>query len=167
MKRITAIVLCLIFAFVLSGCGQKKKEVQTFEAKIYFLDENSEFCAERRQLPVEGREKAVVEEVIKGPENPALTKPVQGDVKVLSATMSDNGVCTVDLSKEFVEENTGGSFKESLAIYAIVNSLCEIDIEYVKINIEGDEAYEFGGHYDMSMPFPYEPNMIRIEDRNN
>ncbi len=166
MKKVTAVILCLIFACISVGCACDKSEGEKFETKVYFVSENLELASEMREVYVDEKEKYIAQEVINGPNDPTLTKPIDGDVKVLSAQTDENGVCTIDLSKEFAEENTGGTLRESLAIYALVNSLCEIDyIKEVKINIEGNEEFEFGGHFDFSDTFEYDWNMIRIEDR--
>lgn len=166
MKKVISIALCLILACLLLGCSCDKAEGEKFETKVYFVSENLELAAETREVFVEEREKCIAQEVIKGPNDEGLSKPINGDVKVLSARTDADGVCTIDLSKEFAEENTGGTLRESLAIYALVNSLCELDyVKEVKINIDGDEEFEFGGHFDFSDTFEYDWNMIRIEDR--
>lgn len=166
MKKVLSIALCLVFACALVGCSCEKDDAETIETKVYFVSEDFELAAETREVLADGREKYIAQEVIKGPNDEKLSKPIDGNVEVLSAKTDSDGVCTIDLSKEFAEENTGGTLRESLAIYALVNSLCEVDyIKEVKINIEGNEEFEFGGHFDFSDTFEYDYDMIRAEDR--
>lgn len=153
--------MCLVLIVALAGCG---KDYITVNAKLYFLDENMNYAVEMREIKAENKWKAMVEELIEGPETDGLTEPVKGDVKVLSAEIV-NGICVVDLSEEFRTNNTGGTFMESLAIYSIVNTLCGNGADGVKINIEGDTEVDFGGHFYLGDNFYFEPNMVRIEDR--
>lgn len=159
MKKIFILILTLIL--LLSGCTK----TETLEVKLYFPDSDFMYLKpELRSLEkTENIEKAIVEEVIKGPENPGLEKSVDGEVKVLSA-VCENGICTVDLSGEFSEFNTGGSTKESMAVMSIVYSLCALEkIEAVKINIDGNENPEFGGHFTLDEPFYPDsfPDMVK------
>lgn len=125
------------------------------EAAMYLIPEvkkvksdDSEFLA------------SVVKAVIQGPKDDSLNPSVSGNVRVLSVKNKD-GICTIDLSSEFSENNTGGSTKESMAIYSIVNTLCGIDgIDKVKINIEGDENPDFGGHFSLDEPFEPDWTMV-------
>lgn len=163
MKRIISVLLCtvLIVMLFVCGCG---KEITPVNVKLYFLDENMEYAVEMREIKAENIWKATAEELLKGPYGNTLTSAIEGDVKVLSAEIVD-GICVVDLSEEFRTYNTGGTFKESLAIYSIVNTLCAAGADGVKINIEGDEEVDFGGHFYLGESFYFEPNMVRGEDR--
>ncbi len=143
-----------------------KKEVPAqAEVTLYFPDFNiMNLHSEKRLVTTNGNlEKAVVEAVIAGPESDEHLPSVTDDVKVISASVPQGGTtCIVDLSKEFILNNTGGSTVETFALYSIVNSLCSLpDITEVKINIDGDEDAVFGGHYDISTPI--EPDMTLIK----
>ena len=163
MKRLISVLLCgmLLVALFVCGCG---KAIAPVNVKLYFLDENMNYAVEMREIKAENIWKATAEELLKGPYITNLTSAIAGDVKVLSAEIVD-GICVVDLSEDFREHNTGGTLKESLAIYSIVNTLCAAGAEGVKINIEGDEEVDFGGHFYLGESFYFEPNMVRIEDR--
>ena len=111
--------------------------------KLYFSDEAGEgLNIERREVLVPASttvEKVVVEELIKGPKNAENLAIVPPDVRVLSAE-TKNGVCFVNLSKEFKSSFTGGSTGEILTIYSIVNSLTELEtIKSVQFLIEGEK----------------------------
>lgn len=161
MKKAISVLLIVVLLFALAGCG---KNYTAISAKLYFLDENLNYAVEIREIKAENKWKAMVEELIEGPSAEGLTNPLNGDIKVLSAEIV-NGICVVDLSEEFSEYNTGGTLTESLAIYSIVNTLCANGADGVKINIEGNEEADFGGHFYLGDNFYFEPNMVRIEDR--
>ncbi len=157
MKKFICLFVILIL-FTASGCMDFDNEdinVPSKDEKInltlYFPDKDGIYLHKEERITERGRGKIevlILDELFDGPENEKeLTDSVFGDVEILSVTTKD-GKCTVDLSEEFLKYNTGGSAKETFAIYSIVNSLCELEnIDQVKINIEGDESAEFGGHF--------------------
>ena len=114
---------------------------------LYFSDEYAEYLVpERRNIEITGGdtiEKSVVTELIKGPTEGGHVRTIPQDTKLLSIE-TKNGVCFVNLSKEFVDKHTGGSTGERLTIYSIVNSLTELGtIEKVQFLIEGEKREEF------------------------
>ncbi len=114
---------------------------------LYFSDEYAEYLVpERRNIEIAGGdtiEKSVVTELIKGPTEGGHVRTIPQDTKLLSIE-TKNGVCFVNLSKEFVDKHTGGSTGERLTIYSIVNSLTELGtIEKVQFLIEGEKREEF------------------------
>ena len=134
------------------------------EVTLYFADMDLVYlCAEKRVVKTQdGLEKAVVEAIIAGPESDDYFGTVTSDVKVNSVSVDKTTkTCVVDLSKEFVLNNTGGASTETFAIYSIVNSLCELpDIDKVKINVDGNENAVFGGHYDISTAFEADMSQV-------
>ncbi len=162
MKKIFAIALVLVLIFSLCSCSEKEEMV---DVTLYFVDSEYMYLEGEVRTIVKGDaiEKSIVEEVIKGPTKEGLNKAISGDVKVLSAK-TEGDICTVDLSGEFREFNTGGTAKESFAIMSIVYSLCELpDIKAVKINIDKNPNAEFGGHFTLEEPFYPQsfPDMVK------
>lgn len=158
------VIICILF---LGGCGDYEniktaelefndsKKVEKRVVTLYFPDSESMYLErEIREIEVdESIEKSILLEVFKGPYDENMHPSISGDVKVLSVK-SKSGVCTVDLSSEFAECNTGGSTREHMAIMSIVNSLCALEnVEKVKINIEGETDPDFGGHFTLAEPF--------------
>lgn len=137
---------------------------EQMEVTLYFADADLLYLRpEKRTLETKyGIEKAVAEAVIAGPQTKDYLPSVTDDVKVISASVADGSTtCVVDLSKEFALNNTGGSSAETFAIYSIVNSLCQLPgIDNVKINIEGDSAAVFGGHYDITKAIPADMTLV-------
>lgn len=122
---------------------------------LYFPDKDvMNLEKEVREIHIRGSiEKSILSELMKGPESGELNPSLYGNITVISVTTKD-GLCTIDFSSEFREHNTGGSTKEYMAIMSIVKSLCEVEgIERVKINIEGEENPQFGGHFTLEEPF--------------
>ncbi len=185
MKKALYIILSMLIALgAFTSCSSGKTDTKNTEPKktetkttegdapkskeitLYFPDDAALYLhPEKRTIePKDGTkvEESIVSELIAGPENEELKPSISGDVMVLSAETQD-GICTVDLSAEFAQSNVGGSAKECMAVYSIVNSLCELDnIDTVKINIDGNESPSFGGHFDLSEPLP--PDMELIQE---
>lgn len=176
MKKALCILIGITFIFALTACGcvneespvlptDATKALQKKTVNIYFPDENVMYV-EAEERVIEGADDidfaaAIIAEILKGPVSEKLNPAVRGDVKVLSIAIDEKGLCTVDLSKEFETYNTGGSAMESMAIYSIVNSLCELDsVDKVKLNIEGNEEAEYGGHFYMGDPFEPDESLI-------
>lgn len=123
---------------------------------LYFADETATYLKpETRTLALksnETEEYIVVSEIINGPANDKLFKTVSSDVKIRSVETRE-GVCFVNLSQDFVAKNTGGSAKESFAIFSIVNSLCRLEsVDKVQFLIEGQKV-EALGQWVFSEPF--------------
>ncbi len=129
---------------------------------LYFGDSDAEeVVAEKRDILVDmdsSVEKAILEELRKGPKNGDLSPSVPVNTKVLSASTKD-GICTVNLSKDFAS-NSLGSAGETITIYSIVNSLTELEnVKQVQFLIEGNKI-ESLGHMDFSEPFERNESII-------
>ena len=119
----------------------------TAVATLYFADENAMgLVPEAREIVLkegEKLEKAVIEALLQGPKNNGLYSVLPQGIRVLSAETKD-GVCFLNLSAEFSAEGMGSSL-EVLAVYSIVNTLCQVDgVDKVQILIEGKKSDEFG-----------------------
>ena len=81
------------------------------------------------------------------------------DIKLLSAETKD-GVCFVNFSADFISKISGGTTQENLALYSIVNSLCELDkVNKVQILVEGKKPASLGS-VDLSQPFEADYNLF-------
>lgn len=178
MKKILYLILSFAIILTASACSKPKpqpsspsgtkapsqEEIITEDVSFYFPDEAVMYlCPEVMRVNTRESEflEAIIQTLIAGPISEELNPSISGDVKVISATVTD-GLCTVDLSSEFTEFNTGGTTKESMAVYSIVNTLCGIDgIEKVKINIDGEENPSFGGHFSLDEPLGPDWSMVK------
>lgn len=119
------------------------------QINLYFPQKDNMYLqAERRVLTV-GRDKPlaeyVMEELLKSTQNEELKASVPEGTKLLSAVVR-NGVCTVDLSGEFVENRPRSASEQRLTVYSIVNSLTNLEnTEKVIFRIDGmkAEGYEY------------------------
>ena len=102
-----------------------------------------------------------MDELIKGPQTKGNLATVPSETKVRNI-MTQDGICYVDLSSEFVSRHSGGKDKELLTIYSIVNSLTALDdVSKVQFLIEGEKQEEYKGNVEFGQPF--EPKEIVIE----
>ncbi len=92
--------------------------------KLYFSNGKG-LVPEYRNVTVnEDRELAasVMEELLKGPRGAGLSSVMPAGTRLLSINV-ENGLCTVNLSSEFLENRPDNESAEALTIYSIVNSL--------------------------------------------
>lgn len=131
---------------------------------LYFATANEQYLTpEYRTVVVnakESLENVLVNELIKGPDNGKLLKTIPQSTKVLSVETKE-GICFVNLSKEFKTEHPGGSSAETMTIYSIVNTLTELShIEKVQFLIEGQKEEEYI-HFLFNEPFLPDKSLIK------
>ena len=67
-----------------------------------------------------------------------LEKPLPQGTSLLNASVSSDGVATINLSKEFQKNFSGGSAGEEMTIYSIVNTLTTLsNVHSVQFLLEG------------------------------
>jgi len=140
----------------------------SIKVTLYFADDNAMgLCEEERDIEVNEKqsvEMRIVEELIKGPQSENLFSGIPEATKI-NDIKTENGICYVDLSKEFVSQHMGGSSGESLTIYSIVNSLTELDyVKQVQFLIDGVKETSLAGHVDFSKTFERDESYINKED---
>jgi len=123
---------------------------------LYFPDENATcLLPESRQVTLrEGTTaaEAIVTEIIRGPSASHLSPALSADTRLLSAEIRA-GVCFVNVNRAFFEKNVGDTAKETMAVYAVVNSLCTLpEITEVRFLAEGQTVETFG-HFEMNRGF--------------
>ncbi len=131
---------------------------------VYFPDKNGEkLIAVKKQINPNREDKylAAVQSLIDGPSsNKEGNYIMPKNTKVLSVNV-DNNVATVDFSKEFKSNFTGGSTGEIMLIGSIVNTLTEFDaIKAVRFTVEGKEIDTLSGHLDLSSPQTRMKNLL-------
>lgn len=97
---------------------------------------------ERRQI-VKNVDQTVVQAVLAawadGPEDGLLSCLPEGS-QIRSVELQD-GVCIVDLSQEYIDGLPKAEKTAALTVYALVNTLCELDgVEAVQLYINGEPA---------------------------
>ena len=125
---------------------------------LYFANsEGTDLVTEERVIEVNANqtsEKTILEQLIAGPEEVGIQRTVPVETKLRDVTTTNDGICYVNLSQDFVTKHTGGETEEKLTIYSIVNSLCELDhIDKVQFLIEGKKVDQFKGNLELRTPF--------------
>lgn len=131
-----------------SASPQPYGEEKETRITLYFGDETaSGLVPEERNLKVTNEKelpKRVMEELIKGPQTTIGNAAVAKDTKLNSVKVTDK-TAVVDFGDNFEPLNTGGSARERLCLYAIVNSLTELEnIDKVKLSVNGKILDLFG-----------------------
>lgn len=140
------------------------REMSAQVITLYFPDDNAMFVVpEERKVYTEGPlEETVMEELLKGPENPDLFPAnIPKGAKLLSVEVKD-GTAYVDFSKELKTNHSGGSTGEAMTIYPIVSSLTALpNIDKVQFLIEGKKEEILAGHVTFDEPFKRNEDMIK------
>lgn len=136
----------------------------TMTVTLYFGDFQAEKVApETRTLEIKAEdnvERVIFNELAKGPASEELDPVIPEGTQLLSIK-TEKGVCTLDLSKEFVENHIGGSVAELMTISSIVASLTELpEIDKVQFLIEGD-VREFFIHEALDTPIQRNESIIK------
>lgn len=169
-KKVLLLPLTLMLLVILAaGCAPRETpapppaEVEQQRVILYFADEQAEWLVrEERLIDPAGREAAVaaLEELIKGPANPAHMRTIPPDVQVLGVKIRD-GIADADFSGELRNSHWGGSTGEFFTVYSIVHTLAEFPgVERVQIRIEGEIVETLVGHLELGKPIS--PDLSKV-----
>lgn len=79
----------------------------------------------------------LVEQLITAPEGLGLVSPLPSGTKLLSCRVSD-GLCRLDLSKEFDQNAFSQSYAQRTTLFSLVNTLTQLeDVDRVEFYLEG------------------------------
>ena len=133
---------------------------------LYFSDnEHTVLMAEQRSLPAGIRSEEagvrIMQALLEGPQQ-RLERTIPMETRLRGFYILKNRTAYVDLSSPIRDRHPGGARSELLTIYSIVNTLAMnlVEIETVKILIEGQEATTLRGHMDLR--FPLRPNLLYV-----
>ena len=107
-------------------------------------------------------ERAVVEQLIKGPDitTNGMTLPV--NLKLLNISVKD-GICYVNLDSSFLTEIVNVS--STIPIYSIVDSLCELsNVDKVQFLINGDSKKVYRESISLDAPFEMKADIINLDN---
>ena len=133
----------------------KQGPAATKKITLFFGDDDSHLVREAREVETcEDRTtclRSLLEELFVGPVG-ELTAVVP-EWTTINSVKIENTLATVDLGKDFAELLEPGSSAETMAVYAIVNTVCSNmpEIQQVKITLDGDQAARLR-HLDLSEP---------------
>lgn len=128
-------VLIAAAAVIISGGRNTHK----FTSELYFFNEaGTSILAETRELRYRSENdlpRLVIEELLKGPENPGRSRTIENGTEILNIDMSDRSNIVVDFSEEYL---TGNTTKDILTTYSVVKSLCSINyVNSIKVTVSG------------------------------
>ncbi|HZK83566.1 MAG TPA: GerMN domain-containing protein [Desulfosporosinus sp.] len=130
---------------------------------LYFPNADaSGLVATDRTVVVEEQEiiKTMVTELATPPTE--MVKPLPEGTKLLGATVSADGVATIDLSIEFKQNFIGGSTGEQMAVYSIVNTLTTLDnIKSVQFLLDGKKQEVILHQLITSTPIERDESLIK------
>lgn len=129
---------------------------------LYFPDGMAENVhPEIRNVPVDNARTAyaALRELTAGPKKAGLFPSIPAGTVVLDLSIA-SGTCTVNFSREFIDNHGGGSAGELMTLASIVNTLTEFpSIKRVMILVEG-KAGETLGNILLDKPLERMPDMI-------
>ncbi len=123
-----------------------RSTADTKSIKLYFADKEGMLSPEWRTVKLADTVEIglnVVTELIKGPEIGELTATLASETGVISVEITDN-TAYVNMHQSFIDKNSQAPEKERLAVYSIVNSLCELEgVVNVQFLIDGKKVSGF------------------------
>jgi hypothetical protein len=173
-------VICLV-ALVMWGGARRKASTMTApgeestrqdlvaepgEIVLYFPGSRGRLYAERRDLapgPVgEERLRLVIEELLAGPENDALSPALPPSVTLSDITLDEDGTLYLDLGSKEGALRGMGSTSELLAVYSLVDTalLNEPRAQRVVILWNGRQQPSLAGHVDTARPLALDQRLI-------
>ncbi len=119
------------------------------QLRLYFPDADGRWLlSEYHTLTLDedtSPERYVVEELLRGPNNGELAAVMPAGTRLLSCTTAD-GICTVDLTREFYDARPDTALGERLVLGALANSLTSLSgVDAVRVLVEGEavDAYVY------------------------
>lgn len=107
------------------------------------------------------REKAIVEQLIKGPSSDNESPVLPSGTKVLSVSVKDH-ICYVNLDENFLD--TTNVMDPAIPVYAIVNSIIDgSSISRVQILVDGKTDVNYMGKINLEKPLSRNPNIVEGE----
>lgn len=140
-----------------------KELVEKMEITLYYANSNADkVVAEKREIEISKDtqiERLVFEELQKDPKDEDLHAAIPKGTRLLSVSTKD-GICTLDLSREFVDNSPGGSAGELMTLFSIINTMTELPgIDKVQFLIEGQKR-EVYIHAVFNEPFKRNDEII-------
>ncbi len=147
------------------------------EITLYFSDRNAEFLIpEKREVMgvdpgnAEKMSEEIFNQLLKGPERADLRRTIHDSgtrniVIILTGELPTTGTLYLNLTKNFVDRQKQvglGSAGETMAVYSIVNSLCEQpNVKSIKFLEEGRDPEAIFGHIYTGEPITPKWNLVR------
>lgn len=141
-------------------------KIENEKVILYFGNNNNSLSPEERMIEVKqnkNMEAYIVEELILGPNLKDNKQVVPQETKIRNIKTEDN-ICYVDLSSDFIIKLSGNTNQQMLAIYSIVNSLTNLSkVNKVQFLIEGEKVNLSSESVDISHPLDRKKSIIDTE----
>ena len=109
------------------------------------------------------KERVVLEKLLEGPQSGNVIGTIPEGTKLLSVS-TDQGVCYVNLSEEFLTPLP--DVKETISLYSIVNSLCQLPgVDQVQIAINGETDRTLIDEITFAVPFEENRDLIEVNEK--
>ena len=140
---------------------------QNVTLTLYFPSANGDSVVPEQRLVQVNQDEMLEEVIFRQLQKGSLYSNTGGIIpegtKLLSIGTKE-GICTLNLSAEFVDNNPGGTAFEAALINSVVNSLTELSqVKKVQFLINGQKR-EVYTHISFSEPFERNENFIRKPD---
>ncbi len=136
--------------------------VPTVKLTLYFPNQDASLLTpvvRSASVPEKEVIKAIFRELDSPP--PGIAKPLPKGTTLLGATVKD-GIATLNLSKEFQKNFSGGTNAEQIVLFSIVNSLTTLsNVQSVQFLLEGQKQDALLGHMDTSVPLKRNETIIK------
>lgn len=144
--------------------GAQINSINTTNITLYYATEdgNKMVAIDRKVYTSSNvsKEKLVLEHMLEKPKEAGVLKPLPDATKLLSVSTMD-GICFVNLDSGFLKHNF--NISESVVIYSIVNSLCELPtVNKVQISVNGETKMKY--REKMGLDEIYERNLDLVLD---
>ena len=108
------------------------------------------------------RAKQIIADLISGPTSGACLRAVSPSTRLRQVYVLSDGTAYVDFSSELTEGFGGGSMRELLTVYAIVDSVALgiREVHRVAILVNGRPLETMNGHLDLRRPLKPNPRLI-------
>lgn len=120
---------------------------------LYFGSADGEhLVAIEKEIPkVEGIARETLKALIQGPDfQSGLLPTIPAGTSLLDINVKEDGLCIVDFSEELIANLPGGQQNEEMAVYSIVNTLCQFPtIDQVEFRVEGQKMDTLLGYVQL------------------
>ncbi|WP_317367423.1 GerMN domain-containing protein [uncultured Tyzzerella sp.] len=142
-------------------------KIEKEKVVLYFANKNNKLVKEIRNIAVKqnkSMELHIVEELIKGSTSDDTIKVIPSETKIRNIKTEDN-ICYVDLSSDFMSKMYVNEKMQNLSIYSIVNSLTNLNnVNKVQFLINGEKINITNTNIDISQPLGRYKSIIENEN---
>lgn len=150
-------------SFVENPGKQINSSIQTTLTLYFANSDGTALVKETREVHHSSNismDKLVMEQLIEGPKESGHQASIPAETKLITSSVVD-GVCYINLDNTFQNQDT--SISETVLLYSIVNSLCELsNVEQVQISINGNTTGKLRYICDLSVL--YEMDLSYMEE---